>query len=176
MVGVAGLTPQAIPITGVVTESDKTMGFGQFSDSDDSTEEEAQDPSGTHLYFFEQGHERLPSDDDVADDVACAYELAKTKPRAGPVRSLADKGWEGGLQQMLAQFVIQTGEFMDDDGDPYHLINWFMDGFDTEEQVQAICRFMDDHPDVANEMADRLATSEAAQEDKKKAAPSKGSE
>jgi hypothetical protein len=150
------------------------MGFGQFSDSDESTEDENQDPSGTHLYFFEQGHDRLPNEDDVAADISQAYELAKSQPRTGPVRALAGKGWEGGLQHMLAEFVIQTGEFMDDDGDPFHLIDWFMDGFETDEQVQAICRFMDDHPDVAEELADRLASSEAAQGSKTKAAPSKG--
>lgn len=132
------------------------MGFDLSGSDGSSTDSE---PSGTHLYFYEEGHERLPENDEIASTIAEAYELAGTSPD-GPVRTLANRGWEGGLQHMLAEFVISVGSLIEEES-PEPVVSWVMESFDEEEQVEAVAQFLDDNPEVGRELAERLETTEA---------------
>lgn len=132
------------------------MGFDAFG-SDDSTETST-DPSGTHFYFYEEGHERLPENEEVAAAQAEAYDLASTSPD-GAVRTLANRGWEGGIAHMMAEFVISLGEMLEE-GSPTPVLEWILEDFDEEEKEEAIAQYLDNNPEVGQALAERLQSTE----------------
>lgn len=147
---------------------DLTMGFDNYNSGDDE-EEQNQDPSGTHIYFYEEGHDRLPEDEEVADALADAYDLARTQPTDGAVRSLANAGWDGGLVHMLAEYVNAVGEFLDQDN-PQPMLAQVMEDFSPELQAQTMMSYLKANPEVGAELQDLMAGGSEEDQDEEPAA------
>lgn len=137
------------------------MTFENFSEDDGSNDTK---PQGTHLYFYERGHERLPGDegDDRYEQIAEAFEYAKTKPD-GLVRRFADVTLEGGMQQFLAQYVIAAGEALEE-GDLSILVEHSLQYDDSDAAARAIARYLDDNEDVFQELVELMNSSEVKAE------------
>lgn len=134
-----------------------------WSNSDDAEEEESENKSGTHIYFYERGHDRLPGEegDEAYESIASAYETAKTRPD-GRVRNYANGNFEGGLQQMLAEFV-NTMDSALEQGGPLPIIDLALGDMPAEAQDQVLAQYLDQNPEVAELLVQRIQSSEAAE-------------
>jgi hypothetical protein len=136
------------------------MGIGNF-DSGDDGQDDNQDPSGTHLYFYQRGHERLPGEEGDAgyEKIATAYELAKSQPTNGRVRTFADNNFGHGLQEMLAEFVMAMGDSIEEETfSP--VLSWALEDFPAEAQAEMVADYLDDNPEVREELAERFESTE----------------
>lgn len=139
------------------------MGFDNFGSDDD--EEQTTDPSGTHIYFYERGHDRLPGEEGDAryEEIAEAYEKARTSPD-GIVRRFANSQFEGGLQQFLAEYTNAVGNALEE-GDLSILMKTLFEDESVETQVEMLATYLDDNPEVLKELAERLNSTEGAAEE-----------
>lgn len=119
-----------------------------WSNSDDSEEQESENKSGTHIYFYQRGHDRLPGEegDEAYEAIAEAYQTAKTRPD-GRVRNYANQSFESGLQQMLAEFVLAMDEALEQGG-PLPIINLAVGDMEPKQQAKVLAQFMDRNPEV----------------------------
>lgn len=139
------------------------MALDSFT-SGEEEQDDGTDPSGTHVYFYERGHDRLPGEegDDVYEALAEAYELAKTEPSAGTVRHAADSGYEGGLVHLLAEFVITMGDCAENQS-MYPLVDFALRDHGPEESAQMIAQYLDNNEEVADLIVQRIQSTQAAQ-------------
>jgi len=149
------------------------MGVIDFSGDDDEEQEEESNGSlsGTHIYFYEAGHDRVSSHSEKAkEDYDEAYDLAK---KGGAVRNyFEDKRGVYGIQHGLAQFVIALGSALD--GDFTEIIDHTLapESEDPEVRQQEaefyaneLAKWLDQNPEVGEILIDRIMTSEQAQEE-----------
>lgn len=137
------------------------MGFENFDSGDD---EQPDNPSGTHIYFYERGHERLPGEEgeDRYEQIAEAFENAKTSPD-GIVRRYADSQYRGGLQEFLAEYVNSAAEALEQ-GDLSHLFSTIFGDEDDDAIVQMLASYLQDNPQVAQQLTEAMQEEPAAPE------------
>lgn len=129
---------------------------------DNSTEDDSNDASGTHVYFYQRGHDRLPGEegDDSYEALAEAYEHAKTKPTKGDVRSYADNVYPSGFVQMLAEFTNTMSSCIEERS-ARPLIEMALEDHDSEESAEVLAQYLDQNPEVQNELVRRLKSKQS---------------
>ena len=134
-----------------------------WAESDDGEEESGSDKSGTHIYFYERGHDRLPGEegDDQYETLAKAFETARTSPD-GRVRAYANRNFGAGLQQMLAEFVLAMDSAIEQGG-PLPIIELALSDMPAEGQDQVLAQYLDRNPEVAELIAQRIESTEDEQ-------------
>lgn len=126
------------------------MGFDSFT-SDEEEQPQDTDPSGTHVYFYEQGHDRLPEDAEVAEALAEAYENARTQPSDGSVRKWANNNWSGGLVHMLADYVNALGD-MREERSLAPVLDLILGDVPAEVGAKQIFEFLKQNPEMGQEL------------------------
>lgn len=141
------------------------MGIGNF-DSGSDEEQNQNDPSGTHIYFYQRGHDRLPGDegDDAYETIADAYEQARTKPTEGPVRSYASSQYSSGMAQMLGEFVNTMGDCLEAES-PLPLIELAVGDLPSGAQAKVLAQFLDRNEETKQELTQRMKSDQAATAD-----------
>lgn len=141
------------------------MSFDWANSGSDDEEQDDGNKSGTHIYFYEAGHERLPGEagDEAHDTIAAAYETAKTRPD-GRVRRYANGNFEAGLQQMLAEFVLAMDASIEQEG-PLPILELAISEMPAEGQAQVLAQYLDQNDEVRDLVAELFETTEEAPAD-----------
>lgn len=131
------------------------MGFDTFDSGDDDAQPD--DPSGTHIYFYERGHDRLPGSegDDRYEQIAEAYDNAKTSPD-GVVRRYANSQYSGGLQQFLAEYVNAVADALEEQDLSIIVSEIFADE-SAETVASMMAQYLTDNPEVAAKLEEQMS-------------------
>jgi hypothetical protein len=122
----------------------------------DDLEETSDDPSGTHIYFYEQGHERLPENDEAAEIIARAF---KAFNRDGPVRAAVNNHPEyENASHFLAEYVLAFQEVIETES-TVPLLELI------EPSAESLAEYLDSNEDVAEDLMERADTTEATADD-----------
>lgn len=137
-----------------------------FENIQDDSGNDANDPSGTHVYFYQRGHDRLPGEEGDAgyEALADAYETARTKPTKGTVRSYADSQYSSGLVHMLAEFVNTMDDCIENES-PKPLMELALGDLPAEAQAQVIGQYLDQNDETREAVAELFETTEAPADD-----------
>ena len=137
------------------------MGIENFQTGD---EEQSGNPSGTHIYFYERGHDRLPGDegDDRYEQIAEAFENAKTSPD-GIVRQYADHQYTGGLQQFLAEYVNAVADTLEE-GDLSVLFERIFADESDEAIANMLASYLNENEAVMAQVAEKVNNDQTAEE------------
>ena len=142
--------------------SDTVMAFDAFKDDSESDDSgnDTEKAGGTHLYFGQEGYDKLPKSvthsDEAMERVEKAYELSRTSPN-GKVRQFANDYIEGGLHRLLADFAITYGKVIDAAGDPTPFMTDMIGDFSEEDQAAAIINHLEENPEVGALIEERLS-------------------
>lgn len=132
------------------------MGFESFSSDD--VEQPSDDPSGTHIYFYEEGHDRLPQkNDEAAAIIARAFDAFNGD--TGPVRAAVNKhpDYEN-ASHFLAEYVLAFQEVIETNSTVPILEL-------AQPSADSLAEYLDAHPEVAEELMERAETTEATADD-----------
>lgn len=132
------------------------MSFESFK-SDDA-DAPSDDPSGTHIYFYEEGHDRLPQkNDEAAEVIARAFDAFNGD--TGPVRHAVNQhpDYEN-ASHFLAEYVLAFQEVIETNS-TVPLLELI------EPSAESLAEYLDSHQDVAEELMERAETTEASADD-----------
>lgn len=128
------------------------MSMEKFTSGD--SEEPSDDPSGTHIYFYEKGHDRLPDDEEAAGVIAEAFEVFN---RNGSLRNAVNNSdqWKN-ASEFLAEYVLaMNGALQAGNTSPLLQL--------IEPNAESIGEYLNQNEDVRNELISRLKDSESSE-------------
>lgn len=129
------------------------MGLGNLSEEPDTPEESPEKPSVSYIYVYEKGREEVEEwPQEARETMAAAYEVVSD---GGIVRETFKRSAQyRNIHEAMSEVLLGISEVFEDED--FSRILEFV-GPDAD----ALVNYLNDHPDIAEELLDRVNTQQA---------------